>query len=211
MPKSQTFRHFCFGVRMNLEQYSSWVFDLDGTLTEPVHDFEHIRRELGIPPEEDILSVIAQTPMPQRRTMLERLDELERHYAALAQPAEGALELLEYLYTANCRLGILTRNTKALALLSLESIGAAKYFSSECVLGRDESCPKPSPEGVKILLNQWSSSPGAAVMVGDFEFDLISGKQAGAITVHVDKADRHWPEVTDYRFSSLSELIRLLN
>jgi len=195
---------------MNLEQYNSWVFDLDGTLTEPVHDFEHIRRELGIPPEEDILSAIAQTAMPERRTMLERLDELERHYAALAQPAEGALELLEYLSSANCRLGILTRNTKELALVSLDSIGAAQYFASEFVLGRDESSPKPSPEGIKILLNQWGRVSGSAVMVGDFEFDLISGKQAGTITVHVDKADRHWPEVTDYRFSTLSEIIGLL-
>ncbi|HCR31850.1 MAG TPA: HAD family hydrolase, partial [Stenotrophomonas sp.] len=27
-----------------------WVFDMDGTLTVAMHDFERIKRELGIPP-----------------------------------------------------------------------------------------------------------------------------------------------------------------
>jgi HAD superfamily hydrolase (TIGR01509 family) len=195
---------------MNLQQYNSWVFDLDGTLTEPVHDFVHIRNELGIPANADILSYIDQAAPEDKCTMLERLDELERHYAALAHPAEGALELLEQLHNVNCCLGILTRNTRELALLSLEAIGAGGYFDSEFVLGRDESQPKPSPDGIKILLNQWNRLPSSGVMVGDFEFDLISGKQAGVKTIHVDKADRHWPEVTDLRFSTLSELVKQL-
>ncbi|MGH1463381.1 MAG: HAD family hydrolase [Neptuniibacter sp.] len=191
---------------MQLEQFNSWVFDLDGTLTEPVHDFKHIRSELGIEPEADILSVIEGAPEIERRTMMARLDELELHYAALAQPAEGAVELLAHLSRKKCKLGILTRNSKELALLSLQSIGAAEFFLPENVLGRDEAKPKPSPDGIITLLNQWNRGFMTAVMVGDFEFDLISGKSAGVATIHVDRSDRHWPEVTDIRISSLKEI-----
>ena len=39
-----------------ITQRTFWVFDLDGTLTVPVHDFAAIKRELGLDPEVDILS-----------------------------------------------------------------------------------------------------------------------------------------------------------
>ena len=42
-----------------------WVFDMDGTLTEPVHDFELIRRELQIPSGADILEHLASLPTRQ--------------------------------------------------------------------------------------------------------------------------------------------------
>ena len=193
-----------------LKGRTSWIFDLDGTLTLPVHDFAHIRQELGMAPEVDILATIEQYSGEEKRTMLARLDELERHYAALAKPAEGALDLLEMLKLAGHDLGILTRNTKEMALLSLQSIGAGDYFSEADVLGREESEPKPSPDGINYLINQWNSSANDAVMVGDFHFDLLCGAAAGVKTVHVDKRERHWPEVTDVRVYSLSELILLL-
>ena len=39
-----------------------WVFDLDGTLTVPVHDFALIRRALDIPADADILGHLAALP-----------------------------------------------------------------------------------------------------------------------------------------------------
>lgn len=35
--------------QLNLSQCRAFIFDLDGTLTLAVHDFEAIRRSLGIP------------------------------------------------------------------------------------------------------------------------------------------------------------------
>ncbi|WP_286238186.1 HAD family hydrolase [Neptuniibacter halophilus] len=194
-----------------LRDKQAWIFDLDGTLTEPVHDFAHIRQALGMAPEADILATIAAQPEPIRRTTMKRLDELERHYAAQARPAMGLLPCLQRLQAQGCRLGILTRNSRELALLSLDAIGAAQFFDPKDVLGRDEVDPKPAPDGIKYLLNQWDIGFRKAVMVGDFHFDLLSGRAAGVTTVHVDPADRHWPEVTDYRLQRLDELLRLLD
>ena len=191
---------------MELADKSHWVFDLDGTLTLPVHDFVLIRQELGIDPAADILETIAAQSSARRCTMLEQLDRLERHYAALAQPAEGALALLQQLSAKGCNLGILTRNTKSLAILSLEAIGARHFFAEDDILGRDEISPKPAPDGINFLLNQWDADRTTAVMVGDFHFYLLSGRAAGVTTVHVDSRDRHWPEDTDVRANSLLEL-----
>ncbi|NVK41977.1 MAG: HAD family hydrolase [Oceanospirillaceae bacterium] len=189
-----------------------WVFDLDGTLTLPVHDFQHIRRELGIAPEDDILAALAQTPEPLRSERHARLDELERHYAAHACPAEGLHPLLEGLASRGCRFGILTRNTRELALLSLEAIGVRHHFDPAFVLGRDEAQPKPDPGGLRQLLSQWRVRPQDALMVGDFRYDLEAGRKAGMQTVHVDsRPDRDWPELTDVRVQSLTELHQLIS
>lgn len=195
---------------MHLKKRDCWIFDLDGTLTCPVHDFAFMRSELGLQPDDDILLAIEQADPVLKCTMMARLDELERHYAALAKPSEGALALLNRLSELNCRLGILTRNSKELALLSLKAIGAEQFFHPNDILGRDEVQPKPSPEGINHLINQWDSVVSSGVMVGDFEFDMLSGRQAGVMTVHVDKRDRHWPDVTDLRFSTLADVVLAL-
>ena len=45
-----------------LLQRKYWIFDLDGTLTVAVHDFNAIRNELGIPAGQPILKTIESLP-----------------------------------------------------------------------------------------------------------------------------------------------------
>lgn len=195
---------------MPLQARTVWIFDLDGTLTEPVHDFAHIRAELGMEPEQDILATIKNSPASRRCTLLKQLDQWEHHYAALARPAPGALMLLDCLYRKNFPLGILTRNSRDIALRSLEAIGAARFFQPDNIIGRDEARPKPDDQGLKILLQQWGENPDAAVMIGDYSYDLEAGRSVGCMTIHVDSRDRHWPELTDLRIQSLEELVKLI-
>ncbi len=195
----------------SLHQRRYWVFDLDGTLTRPVHDFDHIRRELGLSPGVDILATLAGLAEPQRSRLYAQLDGLERYYAQKAEPAAGLLPLFEWLNARNCRFGILTRNTREFALLSLRAIGVASYFDPAFVLGRDEARPKPDPGGLEHLLSAWSAEPENALMVGDFRYDLEAGRNAGMMTVHVDSREgRDWPELTDLRVQDLEELHALL-
>lgn len=189
-----------------------WVFDLDGTLTRPVHDFAHIRSELSLPENADILSAIAAKPVAERKRLNERLDELEYFYAGQAEAAEGVLNLLELLAERGCQFGILTRNKKDVALISLKAIGAQGYFLPEAVLGRDEALAKPDPQGLHMLLDMWRISSGQSVMVGDFRYDLEVGRAAGMATIHVDdRSGRDWPELTDLKVRSMAQLHELLN
>jgi HAD superfamily hydrolase (TIGR01509 family) len=191
----------------NLHQRRYWVFDLDGTLTRPVHDFDHIRRELGLAADVDILATLAALGEPRRSQSFARLDVLEREYALCSQPAEGLQRLFDWLSARDCCFGILTRNRRELALLSLEAIGVAAHFDPAFVLGRDDAAPKPDPGGLHALLDAWRIAPQEALMVGDFRYDLEAGRNAGLLTVHVDRrTDRNWPELTDLRVHSLTEL-----
>src|SRR5690606_34555427 len=59
-----------------------WIFDLDGTLTIAQHDFAAIRRELGIPAEEDILEHLGRLPIAERDELNARLDDIELRLAS---------------------------------------------------------------------------------------------------------------------------------
>lgn len=185
-----------------------WIFDLDGTLTLPVHDFAAIRRELGMTETDpDILSFLASLPEPEAAARHARLIRIEYELAARTAAAPGAGRLLEQLLRRGARVGILTRNTREIALHTLGMIGLGHYFSHEAILGRDEAEPKPHPEGISLLLDAWGSDPDEAVMVGDYLFDLQVGRAAGAATIHVDRSGAFpWPELADLAVTTLEEL-----
>lgn len=193
---------------MELSRRTAWVFDVDGTLTVPVHDFDAIRADLGLPSGQPILEQLALLPPEEAEPKHRRLEALERELALAAMPASGAVSLIEALAARGARLGVVTRNTRANARLTLDTIGVGAAFLDEDVLGRDEARPKPHPAGVLDLLARWEVRPREAVMVGDYRFDLEAGRAAGVSTVHVDPSGKHaWPELTDLRALTLADLI----
>jgi len=194
-----------------LTRYTCWVFDLDGTLTVHQHDFDAIRAALDIPPGRLILEYINAQPRARAARLHERLAALESELCASARAAPGADTLLALLRKQSHHRGILTRSTRANALATLEAAGLAGYFAPGDVLGRDDAPPKPAADGIEHLLGRWGGMPARGVMVGDFRLDLESGRRAGVATVHVN-ADPHqqWPELTDYRFATLGELLAAL-
>ena len=75
-----------------------WIFDMDGTLTVPAHDFDAIRTELGLPQGRPILEQICGDARGARaRELLARLDGIEWEIAAGAVAHPGARELLDFL------------------------------------------------------------------------------------------------------------------
>ncbi len=184
-----------------------WIFDLDGTLTLPQHDFDAIRSALGIPRGEPILEYLATLPTSDAAILSARLDDMEAELANASLPQPGCAELLHDLADAGHRLGILTRNTRLNALRCLERLSVAHLFEPDCVLGRAEAPPKPDPGGILQLLARWRATPMTATMVGDFRFDLEAGRRAGVATVHFDpSAAFAWPELTDRCIRCLTEL-----
>jgi HAD superfamily hydrolase (TIGR01509 family) len=186
-----------------------WIFDLDGTLTIPVHDFPSIRTALGMTESDtDILQFLASLPQVEATSLRARLIEIEYELAVQTAAAPGARRLLEQLLLRKARIGILTRNTRDIALLTLAQIGLDAYFTAENILGRDEAVPKPHPEGIEKLLSSWESTPEETVMVGDYLFDLQVGRAAGTATIHVDSTGYfRWPELTDMAVVTLDELV----
>ncbi len=183
---------------MSLSTARHWVFDMDGTLTLAIHDFEAIKRALDIPLEDDILGHLAALPEALAAAKHAWLLEHERELALAAEPAPGAIELVRELHGRGCRLGILTRNAHELALLTLRAIGLDDCFAVADVIGRDEAPPKPDPGGLLHFASAWQVVPSELVMVGDYRFDLECARAAGARSVLVNLAENPWPELADH-------------
>ena len=189
-----------------------WIFDMDGTLTMSVHDFEHIRRELGIRPGKPILESLRAMPEADAKPLWAALDEMEVYYASKARIMTGAIELLQQLQQDGCKLAILTRNTMPVVGQTLAACAIDHFFPREHILDRDACKPKPAPDGIRHLLNLWQADAEDTVMVGDYRFDLEVGRAAGVATVHVaSHGEDAWSELTDIRVEHLSELHSYLN
>jgi HAD superfamily hydrolase (TIGR01509 family) len=185
-----------------------WIFDLDGTLTVAVHDFKAIKEALAIPFEADILEYLEALPPEESFLLHRKLDLIERDLSQKTAPASGAIELLAMLAKDGCRLGILTRNTREIARLTLKFTGLDAFFPEPSyIIGRNEAVPKPDPQGALHLAALWNVSPEDIVVTGDYLYDLLCGRSIGAATIHVDPAGEfRWSEFSDLRVSSLQEL-----
>ena len=167
-----------------------WIFDMDGTLPVAVHDFDAIRAALDLPPGEPILEAIsargARHGPAHAAALYRRLDELELGFARMARAQAGAAALLEALRARGVRLGIVTRNSVALAAETLQRAGLQHFFAPAHVIGRESAAPKPEPDGIRLLLDAWQAEASDAVMIGDFLYDLQAGARAGTATVYYD-------------------------
>ena len=189
-----------------------WIFDLDGTLTIAVHDFNAIREELGIPEGQPIIKTLESLPLKESRNKKKKLQEIEEELALKATPAPGVEKLLETLNSQNYFFGILTLNTRENAWITLKALGLSEYFTKESVIGRWCAEPKPSPNGIKKLLNHWNVYANDALIVGDYLYDLQVGRAAKIATVHVDPSGNfEWPELADISVCSLNELTEMLH
>ena len=170
---------------MELSRRTHWIFDMDGTLTVPAHDFVWMRAQLGIRPDQDILHTIAARSPRQAAADRAFIDEYENGLARSARAQADAVHLLDVLSARGCRLGVLTRNSLQGARLTLAAAGLAHHFAAADIVGRDCTAPKPDPAGVHKLLDGWGAAATDAVVVGDWVHDVRAGKRAGALGVLV--------------------------
>ncbi len=192
---------------MNLQGVEGWIFDMDGTLTVPMHDFDQIRARLGLPAGRPILETIASLPRQQAKEVFARLDEIEFQIASRSKPRHGAGELLAALKGCGARLGILTRNSRENALKTLRVCRLLDFFEPGSILGRESVAPKPDPEGIHKLLQIWRIDPDRAAIVGDYVFDMMAGRTAGVATILLGREpDSAWLEHIDVCVEDLLEL-----
>jgi HAD superfamily hydrolase (TIGR01509 family) len=196
---------------MPLQHRDCWIFDMDGTLTLSIHDFEAIKQALGLPPGVPILEEIAKLSAAAAEQCHQKLELLELEVARRATAQDGAQDLLSELRARDYKLGILTRNSKNNAYETLAACGLAEFFAPELILSRDCCAPKPSPEGILQLLAMWEATPDRAVMVGDYLFDLEAGRRAGSRTVYIDPTGGfEWQAQADLAVTHLAQINALL-
>lgn len=180
---------------------------MDGTLTIAAHDFDDIRDQLELPQGVPILESIATLPDNEAREKHRVLHALEMEIAADTRPQPNAAQILATLQDKGYRLGILTRNAEDIAQATLAAAKLDQFFSTDDIIGRNRCAPKPDPAGIHLHMARWGGTENQTVMVGDFLYDLQTGRNAAVTTVHLDVSGNFsWPELTDIRIQTLEEL-----
>jgi len=190
-------------------QVKAVIFDLDGTITEPFFDFDAIRREMGYSPDAGPILELMEKMTPKQRENAERILQFHEEKAVVESTLNpGAMEVLDELRRRKIKIGILTRNKRDNAFAVAEKHG----LKFDAVVGRDEGPVKPDAFGVQYLCRQFGIKPGEALVVGDYLFDLLCAKAAGAVSVLLKnhrKADE-FARYADFVIENITDILKII-
>lgn len=186
---------------------SAVIFDLDGTLTVPNLDFDAMRAEIGIA-SGPILEAIAEMDDQAAGRAHEILNRFEQRGAEDAVLQEGAAQTLAELRRRGHPLAILTRNARRWAQHVLDRYD----LTIDAMRTRDDGAIKPSAHPVHSICDELAADPAASWMIGDFHFDILSGREAGTKTVLIVSGE-HIPDYAsqaDFVIRRLDELLEII-
>lgn len=185
------------------------IFDLDNTLVDSRLDFEAMRREMKLPPGQPILEAIQALPAAAAERCRATLRRHELAGAARATLLPGAREVLTEANRRGLHVAIATRNSREIALATLARVAV----EIELVLTRDCGPTKPDPWPVLRATEAWGLRSSEVVVIGDYRFDIESGRAAGAravLLVHRENPQAYPNEErADLVLASLAEAARL--
>ncbi len=185
------------------------IFDLDGTITKPYFDFDAIRKEMGLDRDSGpVWEAMEKMTAQQRRRAEEILDFHEKCAVTESKLNTGAKQTLEALRAAGISTGILTRNRRSNALAVAQKHG----LKFDAIIGREEGPVKPDAFGVLRICQQFGVRPEETLVVGDYLFDLLCAKAAGAVAVllvHHNRADE-FAEHADFCIETIDQILQII-
>jgi HAD superfamily hydrolase (TIGR01509 family) len=185
------------------------IFDLDGTITQPYFDFDAIREEIGLARDSGPLLESMEKMTPELRRKAEEILYIHEEKAVIESKLNpGAKETLSKLRAANIHIGILTRNKRDNAY----AIARKHNLQFDAVIGREDGPAKPDAFGVHELCRQFKVKPEQTLLVGDYLFDLLCAKAAGACAVLL--ANHHqaddFAEHADFCIENISGILEII-
>ena len=185
------------------------IFDLDGTITQPYFDFDAIREEIGLARDSGPLLESMEKMTPQFRQKAEKILYTHEEKAVLESKLNnGAEETLSKLRESGIHIGILTRNKRDNAY----AIARKHNLKFDAVIGREDGPVKPDAFGVLQLCRKFGVEPAQTLLVGDYLFDLLCAKAAGACAVLL--ANHHqaddFAEHADFCIENITEILEII-
>lgn len=182
------------------------LFDMDGTLTEPLLDFPMIKSEMGIR-NQSILEALADMNEADRHAAETILHRHEESAAARSTLNPGCRELLDWLGEMNLATALITRNSRASVLTVL----SRHELQLRLLITRDDAPPKPDPAPLLLACREMGLPTSAVWMVGDGVYDVEAGNATGIRTVWISHGrNRSFEARPDCQVMDLHELLRLL-
>lgn len=182
------------------------IFDLDNTLVDSDLDFSAIKAEIGT--TEPILEHRAQLDAAGQRRVDEILDRHERRAAESCGLCQGAPEMMAFLRQRRLKTALLTRNSRA----SVNTVLRRHALQFDCIVAREDSAPKPSPEPVRLICRRLAVEPRECMLIGDYLFDIEAGQAAGTATLLLDGPHRKkFTAKPDYEAATLHQAVEILS
>lgn len=179
---------------MDRKDYELIIFDLDGTLldTSPgiFNSVRYAQQQMGFPPlpESRLREFVGPPPKQMYRKVFGVNEEeaakataFHRQYSkekAIYEAAvyPGMKQTLSALKQSGYRLAVATLKGQEIAKTVLQLYGLRDYF--DAVVGMDEAESLTKCETIRLAI-KLTGTTGAALMVGDSEYDAVGAAQAG--------------------------------
>ncbi len=178
------------------------LFDMDGVVVRQRLDFPAIKREIFGDTEGFILERMDGLSAPERGRAEAILERHETAAAMTAEPMDGIRPFLAWMEAHHLRSGLVTRNSRK----SVDLVLTRLNLRFDAVVTREDAPPKPAPDPVWLACRRMNVEPSDVLFVGDYEFDMLSGRRAGARTVLLRSATMTESAHADCSVGSLAEL-----
>jgi len=186
---------------MSSPRFELLVFDWDGTLMDstaliaasiqaaardlglPVPDHATASHVIGLGLKDALTYAVPQLAEADYGRMSERYGHHFRASDAAVPLFEGTNEMLSDLSERGHLLGVATgKSTKGLER-AMAATGIARHFAA--VRCADRCTPKPAPDMLLELMDEFAVKPDATLMIGDTTHDLEMAAYAGVAAVAV--------------------------
>jgi pyrophosphatase PpaX len=180
-------------------KYQYVLFDLDGTLIDTnnliLTSFMYTLEKFypGKYTREDVIPHMGKTLYDQMALFgPDRVEELVQVYREhnehvhdeLVEEFPKVMETIEQLAEMGIKMGIVTTKQRKTAEMGLRLFGLDKYMDA-FVCFQDVEHHKPHPEPVQKAMQALNADPARTLMVGDSQYDIQAGQNAGIDTAGV--------------------------
>ena len=194
---------------MQVMSIKAVIFDLDGTITQPYFDFDVIREEMGLEKDSGPVLESMEKMTPQQRQHAEEILHFhERRAVTESRLNAGAKQTLSALRKAGIHIGILTRNKRSNAL----AIARKHNLKFDAIVDREDGPVKPDAFGVLRICEQFAVMPDETLLVGDYLFDLLCAKAAGAVAVLLANHNRaaEFAGYADFTIEKIDQILQII-
>ena len=210
-------------------RYRCLLFDLDGTLLDPLDDLtaavNAARGELRLPPLApetvrdyvgDGMRVLLLRSVPEE-AIEQAIPVFRRHYAAhlldRTRLYPGVADVVAALHGAGVRLAVVSNKAQDFTERLVVGLGLRPYLGA--VLGGGEGIPrKPAPDPFLAALEQLGGSRAEALVVGDGRNDILAARAAGlavcGVLYGLGRPEEIRRLAPDYLISTPGELLKVV-
>ncbi|WP_347548811.1 pyrophosphatase PpaX [Pseudalkalibacillus hwajinpoensis] len=212
---------------MNINNINTILFDLDGTLINTndlimasfKHTFEHYYP--GRYSDEELVGFIGEPlyhtfekhdeNLAEEMVAFYRKHNIENH-DKLVTEFDGVFETVKTLSENGYKMAIVTSKMRNTVEMGLKLTQLDQFFPVVITVDEVEN-PKPHPEQLETAMKKLSAVQSETLMVGDSQYDILGGQNAGVATVGVswtikgrDFLSSYKP---DYMIDHMAELLSI--